>query len=66
MQWLPVTDILFIQRARLGGELSTQKAHLEGMEGDLATDFHDINKRYTAQLVQVKACPVGACLNNYY
>jgi DNA repair protein RAD50 len=56
----------FMQRARLGGELSTQKAHLENMEADLATDFHDINKRYTAQLVQVKVCPIGARPNSYY
>lgn len=55
----------FMQRARLGGELSTRQAHLENMEGDLATDFHDINKRYTAQLVQVKVCPIGARPNSH-
>ena len=34
--------------------MSTEQAHLESYERDLANDFKDIDKRYTAQLVQVK------------
>lgn len=36
--------------------MSTEQAHLESYERDLANDFKDIDKRYTAQLVQVKVC----------
>ena len=55
---------LFIQRATLSGRLGTQKAHLENLESDLASDFRDIHKRYNAQLVQVKACLVGVRLDS--
>jgi hypothetical protein len=34
--------------------MSTEKAHLESQERDLTHDFKDIDKRYSAQLVQVK------------
>ena len=61
-EYLPLMFLL-MQRATLSGKLSTQKAHLESLESDLAGDFRDIHKRYIAQLVQVKACPVGARLN---
>jgi len=55
----------FAQRARTGGELSTKKGHHEGMEKELATEFRDINKRYTAQLVQVKVCLIAAYPDSY-
>ena len=62
-EYLPLM-FLFMQRATLSGKLSTQRAHLESLESDLAGDFRDIHKRYIAQLVQVKACLVGAPLNS--
>ena len=57
--WPKLMDPLTMssQYSRLGGELSSLKVQLGDFEKDLS-EFKNINKRYTDQLIKVKASTV--------
>lgn len=50
------SDGLPYQQARLGGEIQTDKKVLNEKREELATEYKDIKKGYTEQLVRVKVC----------
>ncbi|EJT98707.1 hypothetical protein DACRYDRAFT_101755 [Dacryopinax primogenitus] len=42
------------KRSHIGGEVTSMKAQLRQLQDDLTTDYKDIDKRYTDQLITVK------------
>ncbi|KZO97008.1 hypothetical protein CALVIDRAFT_480520, partial [Calocera viscosa TUFC12733] len=42
------------KRSHIGGEVTSMKAQLRQLQDDLTTDYRDIDKRYTDQLITVK------------